>query len=730
MLAKAKSTAPLYQRETVSFLGLNRSDDTREGEFSGQRNMSDRRYPFLAPRLPRAAEKFDTEPSALFSWDGAQIMVRDGKLLYNGESLCNVTDGEKQFAVVNTKLVVWPDKLIVDLTEKSARDMFAVVTNNAIATFTADSISLELKKVYATGSAKYKSKDASGPWAWTYSNAKWTDESGWELTDPQLINLITGDANGRIYIPEVSWSEKTNRYVYSIPQASDWSSKKPGNYPEPEPANDLGFYAVLEYDPNSENYQGIDGSSRSWITECYWANASNTALANVFASGDIVTISGSLYQLMDIERCALKSVDSESNTLQFDNDVFPTCDSVYKNSRAKSVEFQAFSYQDVGGTTVRRTMSASQMKELPSGHFVAFYKTDNALRYYTDKESLKASKPYYEITSLRNESTSGYEQIFMSLVSSTERKITVVREGPDLDFICEHENRLWGVSNEDKTIFASVLGDPNNFYDYTGDSGCYSVAVGSEGDFTGICSYGNAVLCWKERTLHKVLGDYPSNYQTATYRFSGVRAGAHKSLANVNETLFFLGVDGVYAYTGNKPSLISRALGADVLKDGVGGTDGRAYYLSVRNGEAWELLAYDTHTGLWTRSDETHVVDFARSGDALKFLADDAVYTIGAGDESVEWETVFVPMYETLQGDKQYRRLIFRVEVPKDGWMAADVRFDDGRWMQVGIVKGKSGPVQMPVPLRRCDKFQIRLRGKGDCAVLEMVREFRLRGKG
>ena len=286
------------------------------------------------------------------------------------------------------------------------------------------------------------------------------------------------------------------------------------------------------------------------------------------------------------------------------------------------------------------------------------------------------------------------------------------------------------MSNADKTIYASALGDPYNFYDYSGDAGGYDVAVGSEGDFTGICSYGNAVLCWKERTLHKVLGDLPSNYQTAVYRFAGVRAGAHKSLVNVNETLFFLGADGVYAYTGNKPSLISRALGADVLKDGVGGTDGRAYYLSALNGEAWELLTYDTHTGLWMRSDETQVVDFARSGDALKFLSGDSVYTIGSGDEAVEWEAVFVPMYETLEGGKQYNRLIFRVEVPGDSWLAVDVRFDGGRWIQVGIVKGKSGPVHMPVPLRRCDKFQIRLRGKGDCTVLEMVREFRLRGDG
>ena len=728
MLVKAKHTVSAYQRETVPFLGLNRSDDTREGEFSGQKNMSDRRYPFLAPRLPRAAEKFDAEPSALFSWDGAQIMVRDGKLLYNGESLCNVMDGPKQFAVVNTKLVVWPDRITVDLTNKTVKEMFVSATNSATATFTTNSIAFEWKKVYAAGSANYASSDATCPWVWTYSDVKWTEEGGWELTDPQLVSLSSG-AHGRIYIPAVAWNDSTQKYVYDKPQTSGWSSKKPTNYPEPEPGNDLGFYAVLESNPDKDSYTGIDGSRWYWLTTCYWEQENNLALAEVFSAGDAVTVSGSLYGLMDVERSVLESVDSENNTLKFKANVFPTCEAVYKRQETQEAyEVQAFQYTDEAGDPVRLYWNATTTVQ--PGQLIAYHKEENAVRFYESEAALKEGTAFHSVTPKTATSLTSYNKVIGTLLSATDRAITVTREGPALDYICEHENRLWGVSNADKTIYASALGDPNNFYDYTGEAGGYAVAVGSEGDFTGICSYGNAVLCWKERTLHKVLGDYPSNYQTATYRFSGVRAGAHKSLVNVNETLFFLGVDGVYAYSGNKPSLISRTLGTDVLKNGVGGTDGKVYYLSVENGEEWELLSYDTHTGLWFRSDETQVVDFCRVGDDVKFLSGDTVYTIGGGDEQVEWETVFVPMYETLEGGKQYNRLIFRVEVPKDGWLAADVRFDGGRWMQVGLVKDKSGPVHMPVPLRRCDKFQVRLRGKGDCAVLEMAREFRLRGDG
>lgn len=630
MLVKARHNVPAYQRETVPFLGLNRSDDTKEGEFSYQKNLSDRRYPFLSPRLPRSGNKPENSPDALFFWDGHEIVVSGGVLYLDGKSTINVVIGPKQFAVVNTKLIVWPDGIFVDLTNAVAKSLRAEAVNKGNAIFDTASLTLEPQSIYSSGSMKYKwSGEAPEIYVWSYSDVSWDETNGWSLKGEAYTNIRAKACIGRYYIPTVSYNSASNSYTAIAPKCS-YDSKTA----DQTVGNDIGFYC--RFTGHGDGYSTQYSGETTLLWNVYWAQQANGALDQLFEVGDTVTITGTDKTYCK-ENIVIKSIDAQKNKITFEKDTF-------------------------------------------------------------------------------------------SAAKTTQDHVTITRRVPDLDYICERENRLWGVSNKDNTIYVSALGDPTNFYDYSGDSGSFAVAVGSEGDFTGICDYGNAVLCWKERTLHKVLGDYPSNYQTATYRFSGVRAGAHKSLANVNETLFFLGVDGVYAYTGNKPSLISRALGSAVLKDGVGGTDGRAYYLSVRNGEAWELLAYDTHTGLWSRSDEVQVVDFCRVGDDVKFLSDDTVYTIGGGEESVEWEAVFVPMYETLEGGKQYNRLIFRVEVPRDGYLAADVRFDGGRWMQVGIVKGKSGPVQLPVPLRRCDKFEIRLRGKGDCAVLDMVREFRLRG--
>lgn len=728
MLAKAKHSVSAFQRETVPFLGLNRSDNTQEGEFSEQKNMSDRRYPFLAPRLPRAQKTGEENMQGLFCWDGHEVVAAGGTLYLDGTGVFDVSDGPKQFAVVNTKLVVWPDCICVDLTKGKAEMMEVKVKNNGEASVEGSSLTLEAEHAYTSTKRNYHVKHVC---VWTYSAVSWDEETKqWTLEGRENTRIEretcenTGlSIKGRYFFPDFTYNPETNSYSnFKLVDALD--GKTPG-----EKMNEFGIYGRFE-DYFSE-YEDINGVRFYWKVGIYRSDHKNAPLGDVFHVGDIVEISGSLYGYHNVDGVKITEISEDGHTLCFADGTFRGGTAITRLSEDvnESDEKHQVRYNDGEEYRCYNTVTETGRDTFVSAKAGQYLLLDIGLMRLAILDDEFNELNYYMVKATNTDLPS-YRVGTLTSLATTAEKITVERKIPTLDYICEHENRLWGVSNADKTIYASALGDPYNFYDYSGDAGGYDVAVGSEGDFTGICSYGNAVLCWKERTLHKVLGDLPSNYQTAVYRFAGVRAGAHKSLVNVNETLFFLGADGVYAYTGNKPSLISRALGADVLKDGVGGTDGRAYYLSALNGEAWELLTYDTHTGLWMRSDETQVVDFARSGDALKFLSGDSVYTIGSGDEAVEWEAVFVPMYETLEGGKQYNRLIFRVEVPGDSWLAVDVRFDGGRWIQVGIVKGKSGPVHMPVPLRRCDKFQIRLRGKGDCTVLEMVREFRLRGDG
>lgn len=312
--------------------------------------------------------------------------------------------------------------------------------------------------------------------------------------------------------------------------------------------------------------------------------------------------------------------------------------------------------------------------------------------------------------------------------------VTIERRIPDLDFICESENRLWGCSNETRTIYASALGDPTNFFTYQGlSTDSYAVAVGSEGDFTGCCRISSAVLFWKERTLHKILGSYPAEYAQYSYSVEGLKAGCHKSLQVINEVLYYMGVSGVHAYSGGTPSRISAGFEGKDFRNAVAGTDGERYYLSVTEGQQSHLFTYDLARGIWLREDETKCTGFARLGDSLYFLtAGGEVWqtrgggtTASGGEEEIEWEARFTPFYETAAGRKRYSRLTLRMELPRGSWLRAQLRSQNGAWETVGQWTGQANDaLTASLPIRRGDKLELRLAGKGPCAVLDVVREF------
>ena len=83
--------------------------------------------------------------------------------------------------------------------------------------------------------------------------------------------------------------------------------------------------------------------------------------------------------------------------------------------------------------------------------------------------------------------------------------ITIARTVPDLDYFCENENRLWGVKG--KEIFACKLGDPFNWNVFSGlSTDSYSVATGTDGDFTAAVSYLGYPVLLKPDAIHKVYG--------------------------------------------------------------------------------------------------------------------------------------------------------------------------------------------------------------------------------
>lgn len=317
--------------------------------------------------------------------------------------------------------------------------------------------------------------------------------------------------------------------------------------------------------------------------------------------------------------------------------------------------------------------------------------------------------------------------------------LTVSRKMPLMDFMTESENRLWGCrrgtdNNGDAVneIYASKLGDFKNWNVFEGlASDSYAVSVGTDGVFTGAVTHLGYPIFFKENCLHKIYGSSPSSYQVQTVSCRGVEKGSSRSLATVNEVLYYKSRSGVCAYDGSLPSEISYALGDVVYCDAVAGALGNKYYISMKkkNTSDYSLFVYDTARQLWHREDDTRAVSFCNhEGDLLYIDYGDkyikSVGGSGAPEPAFSW-SVETGLIGTDSPDRKYvSRLDLRIMIDVGSTVSLFIEYDSsGEWEYLYTATGESlKSSSVPVRPRRCDHFRLKIIGHGEAKIYSICK--------
>lgn len=310
--------------------------------------------------------------------------------------------------------------------------------------------------------------------------------------------------------------------------------------------------------------------------------------------------------------------------------------------------------------------------------------------------------------------------------------VQVQRELPELDFITECNNRLWGCSSKTNELRACKLGDPTNWNSYMGlNTDSYAVTVGAPGRFTGAITFLGYVLFFKEDCLLKLFGTKPSNYQISQTNCRGVQQGSEGSLVIVNETLYYKSPVDVVSYDGGLPSSISEALGPARYRDATAGCVGGKYYICMYTAMGNpRIFCYDVNHGLWSREDDEQISKFFEvNGTGYMLHKNKTVYQMLPAGQSAEagkgltngwWaETGMIGIGEL--NAKYLSGFQLRVWLPEGSVLVVMVRYDDGDWITVRRVLGsKNAAVALPVVLHRCDHAALRLTGEGPFKLFNM----------
>ena len=317
--------------------------------------------------------------------------------------------------------------------------------------------------------------------------------------------------------------------------------------------------------------------------------------------------------------------------------------------------------------------------------------------------------------------------------------ITITRKMPIMDFIVESKNRLWGCrygTDEDgnvvNEIYACKLGDFKNwncFMNLSTDS--YRVSCGTDGQFTGAITHLGFPLFFKENCLHKVYGDYPANFQLQDTICRGVQKGSGRSLAIVNETLFYKSGSAVCAYDGSLPEEMSSALGEIRYSDAVAGAHGNKYYITMKDGSGvYHLFVYDTAKGMWHKEDNLHVDQFCSYMNEMYGIDHETkniITMLGSGKQDskrVPW-MVETGIWGMSMPDMKYiSRLLVRMSLEVGADVEISIQYDSmGDWEQVcNMTVTSLRSFAVPVRPRRCDHFRLRIEGEGEGRIYSITK--------
>lgn len=351
------------------------------------------------------------------------------------------------------------------------------------------------------------------------------------------------------------------------------------------------------------------------------------------------------------------------------------------------------------------------------------------------------------------------------VTQTNDTPIKVERKMPDMDFVIESNNRLWGCkygknANGDmlNEIYASKLGDFKNWNCFMGiSSDSYAASVGSFGEFTGAVEYSGYPIFFKENALYKVFGSYPSNFQIQRTDCEGVSKGDARSLCVVDNVLYYKTNGAIVAYDGSLPRSISSAFGAltfngkdfripNPLFDGaLAGTVNHKYYINMYSDseKGWFLYYYDTKLGIWYKEYSVRIADMATYNGILFWIGDGGLtlrtmngerpygddITVPPGSAVppkrtiVEWSGITGTFGLNLPDKKYISNIIIRLSADVGTDIKVFIQYDSSsEWKQVCHYVGKGlSSVSMPIRPKRCDHFRLRFVGVGDARIYSIA---------
>lgn len=657
-----------HQIPQEEFRGLDQSLVAPSGSFADMTNASSRYFPAITARKPRGTtETALAKPNGLIYKNG--LFYVDGtRCVYNGNVIAGLTvsDSRKTLVGMGAYICIFPDKKVYNTHTGEVKYIDASYTQSGSMTFeelTEDSV---FTKITASGIHNSFSQGDAVSFTGVNDDA-FPDNTSRVISEAGTGYIVVTAPIQKTYTGEVEiLSHATNRIRIAGPGSDMFS------------VGDTARISGCE-----DTALNVSGAVTSATAD--YIVIAGTFPAKSYTQGGVLYI-GPYYNGSDLTRIYGADI----------NDVFKTGDVV--------------------------TISGCSNASVNGSHEIIQAGTD-----YIIIDAVTASDFTQSSGITMTRTKAKYKAGIVKRTGfSRSSGIKIERSSQDFDYVCEFNNRLWACNSENHEIYASKLGDPTNWNCFEGIStDSYAVTVGSDGDFTGCIAHQGHVIFFKENTIHMMYGDRPANFALNTSQLPGVMEGCSDSIEVINETLYYVGRNGVYAFDGAIPQKISETI-KDELTEAVSAQEEGKLYLSCKMAGTQAVLCFDPRLGFWNKENDD-TFKFATYGDGRGcFINADGTLTYITGDDTdrIDWMIESPDIREGSIFTKYISKLLFNFWLAEGTVATVYLKCDDSPlWVRKGsITADEDKTYTMPITPQRCHKYRYRIEFHGDGKLISSMR--------
>lgn len=579
------------------------------------------------------------------------------KCYYNGEQVLTVTDSNKILVGMGAYIVIFPDKKVFNTNDKTVKDIEATYTQGWTGPMTFEELTQDsvFCKISAAGIDQvFERSDGV-----TFSGV---NDDSFLVDGKDATKVITEKGDGYIVVSAVI----QNSYTGKVRMRADGANTR------------LDGTGINEKFKGHDTVRiaGCSDDALNLSAEVTFAGTNNIIIETPFPAKTYTQTASAIFSpyYSGSDKTRIYAEDLGSGWSQGDIVTIAGCTRPAYN-KSMTIEGAGTNFIIVDGT-------------LPTG--------------FTQTSGLTITRTAHEETGITVKRTSFY----------VPSGVTIKRECQDFDYVCEQNNRLWACSNTNHEIYASKLGDPTNWACYEGIStDSYTVTVGSDGDFTGCVSHMGHVLFFKENTIHMMYGDKPSNFSLNTSDMPGVMEGCADSIEIVNETLFYVGRDGVFQFDGAIPTKISRNITSSLREAVSVQAKGRLYISCLMDGER-KVLCYDPALKVWDVENEDNFLFAHYGGGTGYFIDEDGKVRTIIGDDTdrIDWMVESPDIREDLFSS-YISKLMFTLWLERGTVANFYIRYEDEPlWEHRGTIRAEMDKLYtLPIVPRRCSKYRYKI---------------------